>query len=231
MTIPALILARGGSKGIPLKNLQEVGGRTLVGRTTREAIKSRFDPIYVWSDSDEVREEGDRYGALTPVRSPSASGDSVTTEDSVKEFLYQYGCRTWDALAVLQCTTPFLKSSHMNKAHDLFLQGKLDSVVSTTRFNRFLGYAGHTGRTSFVPMRPYRALRQEGGFIMEMENGGIYLAAIRLWNQGKRIGAACGVVEMGWWESLEIDEPEDLRVAQLIAPIMDDASKVRFTWD
>lgn len=216
--IAALILARGGSKGIPGKNLQQVGGVSLVGRCVREAVKSRMHPVYVWSDSEAIRFEARRWGAWTPERPAELSGDGVSTEDTTRGWLRQEDpTSAFSAVAVLQATTPFLKAKHLDKAVELFGSGRFDSVVSVCRFGRFLGYPSHDRVTEFIPLRPYRALRQAQGPEVYMENGGIYLAARRIWEQGKRIGAACGVVEMGWWESLEIDEAEDLVVAKLIA--------------
>jgi len=216
--IPALILARGGSKGILGKNLQELGGMTLVGRCVAEAVKSRMDPVYVWSDSEEIRAEGAKWGARTPGRPGELSGDRISTEDTTRAFLSQEDPRgAFSAVAVLQATTPFMKAKHLDQAVHLYEHRDLDSVVSATRFGRFLGYPSHNGRTDFIPVRPYRALRQADGPPIWMENGGIYLAASRIWNQGKRIGAACGVVEMDWWESLEIDDPRDLEVARQLA--------------
>lgn len=217
--IPALILARGGSKGIPGKNLCEVLGTSLVGRCVHEAVQSAFDPVWVSSDSELILDEGARFGARRHRRPADYATDRCSTERSVAEFIATEGRDgAFSAIAVLQCTTPFLRARHMTAALRLFHRRDLDSVVTAVRFGRYLGYPSHDGRTDFIPMRPYRALRQAPAPPMWMENGGIYLAKSHLWKEGRRIGAACGVVEMGWWESLEIDEPEDLEVARCLAP-------------
>lgn len=219
--IPALILARGGSKGIIGKNLREVTeGKTLVGRCVDEAMKSKLEPVYVWSDSPEIRIVARMDGAETPDRPVEVSGDLVSTEAAVQAFLAQEDpSEEFSAIAILQCTTPFLMARHMDDAVDMFLSRRLHSVVTVTPFARFLGYPSHDETTDFTPVRPYRALRQQVTPTTYMENGGLYLARRGVWKKGKRIGDTCGVVEMGWWESLEIDEPIDLEIARRIAPL------------
>jgi CMP-N-acetylneuraminic acid synthetase len=219
--IPALILARGGSKGIREKNLREISeGVTLVGRCVIEAMKSKLEPVYVWSDSDRIRIESRLHGAETPERPTNFSGDTISTEATVQAFLSQENSKNeFDAVAVLQCTTPFLMARHIDEAVSMFLSRRLHSVVTVAKFTRFLGYPSHDETTDFTPVRPYRALRQEATPDLYMENGGLYLARRKVWLNGKRIGNTCGVVKMGWWESLEIDEPTDLEVARRLAPL------------
>lgn len=219
--IPALILARGGSKGIINKNLREViEGTSLVGRCVVEAMKSKLEPVYVWSDLQTIRLEALKWGAEAPKRPSEISGDSVSTEETVQVFLAQEDPdKKFSAIAILQCTTPFLMARHMDEAVNTFLSRRLDSVVTVTPFARFLGYPSHDETTDFTPVRPYRALRQQATPTTYMENGGLYLARRGVWLKGKRIGDTCGVVDMGWWESLEIDEPIDLEVARRLAPL------------
>ena len=52
---------------------------------------------------------------------------------------------------------------------------------------------------------------------MWMENGGCYIAKRELWLAGRRLGRNNGAIEMPWWDSLEIDDPEDLEVARAIS--------------
>lgn len=220
--IPALILARGGSKGIPGKNLKQVNGTSIVLRTARAAQRSSLDPVFVWSDSRDIAAVCEQMaGATAPIRPESTATDEASTESSVQSFLSQHDpAKKFDAICVLQCTTPFLRREHIDRAVKLYESGGLDSVVSAVRFDRYLGYSSEWKNSKFVPMRPYRARRQDGSPPFWMENGGIYLATRKLWESGRRIGSSCGVVEMGWWESLEIDEPLDLDVAESIAHLV-----------
>jgi CMP-N-acetylneuraminic acid synthetase len=104
----------------------------------------------------------------------------------------------------------------MKSCVDIMRSGNHDSVITATRFTRFLGYLGAKSK-KWIPVYPYRFLRQEYDPPFFIENGGVYLATRGLWGSGRRMGTQCGVVLMDWWESLEIDEPEDLEVARAIA--------------
>lgn len=224
--IAAVVLARGGSKGIPDKNIQPVGGVPLIVRTADALARSRFSPVYVWTDSDTIREVARVVpGVNVDVPRPAAlAGDSTTSEESMRSLIeLEDPDGKWDGVALVQCTTPFLRTEHMDEAVHRFLHGGFDSVVTAVDVTaRFYGYPHHDGDYDFIPMRPYRALRQEpGGWKLWMENGGIYLAKRSLWMDGRRIGRRCGVVEMAYWESMEIDEPEDLLAASLLAPMFE----------
>jgi N-acylneuraminate cytidylyltransferase len=217
--IPALILARGGSKGIPGKNRELVDGLPLVCRAVNEAKASRFDPVYVYSDDEEIRYIAAEAGAKTPVRPPEVSQDETTSETSVATFVRREDKdAAFKAVALIQCTTPFLTRRHLDEVHQKWATGSHDSVITACSVTqRYLGYPGDSAE--FIPLRPYRALRQQPTFNMWMENGGCYLASRELWLAGRRIGPRCGVVEMGWWESLEIDEPIDLEAARHLAKL------------
>lgn len=231
MTIPALILARGGSKGIPGKNLKECGGVSLVGHCVEVARRSLLSQVFVWSDDPKIRAEGEAHGATCPLRGAEFSTDSITSEASVSEFLRLYAPKA-KALALLQCTTPFLKSGILDECVRKFNEEKRDAVGTVVDASqRYVGYPQRgNGVSEFVPMRPYRALRQEESMTLWMENGGCYLAKREIWMSGRRWGRNNGVVEMPWWEGLEIDEPDDLSVAQAISHLFREEIKpsVRF---
>lgn len=219
--IPALILARGGSKGIPGKNLKRIEGMTLIARIAFEAVKSRFDPVYVYSDNVDILNEARLVGAMGVERPEEVSGDQIASEATVKAFLKQEDPRgnQFRALALLQCTTPFLKQRHLDAAWKKFTKSDFDSVVTATRMIKFLGYEKFNKHSEFIPLHPYRDLRQSMSWGEWVENGGLYLATRFLWDHNRRIGQKCGVVEMSWWESLEIDDPIDLEVARRLADL------------
>lgn len=221
MTIPALILARGGSKGIPGKNLKEVGGVSLLGHCVNVAMRSRLAPVFVWSDDPDIRAEGEAHGATCPPRHGRFATDSITSEASVAAFLKKHGSKDWEGLALLQCTTPFLTAEALDECVRKFQEGKRDAVVTVSdATQRYFGYPQRgNGKSEFVPMRPYRALRQEEAMSLYMENGACYLAKLDLWISGRRLGRNNGVVVMPWWDGLEIDEPDDLAVAEVLAPL------------
>ena len=137
MTVLGLILARGGSKGIPGKNLQEVGGCPLIVRAVREAKSSRLDRVCVYSDSEEIRTLAAWAQAEAFNRPEEVSGDKTTSEDSVLRFLRDNdsaeGITPADWVMMIQCTTPFLRSEHIDLAISAIkADATLDSVISVT---------------------------------------------------------------------------------------------------
>jgi CMP-N-acetylneuraminic acid synthetase len=127
----ALIPARGGSKGISLKNLSKVGGTSLLTRTIRTAFESRvFDEIWVSSDNSEFLRVAETEGALTHLRSSEASGDGATASDVIFNFNSTRNLRKTDTLVYLQPTSPFRDANHIREAFDLFNKNNLRTVIS-----------------------------------------------------------------------------------------------------
>lgn len=224
----AIILARGGSKGIPGKNLAEVGGVPLVARSAKSCVEAGFPKTFVYSDSDEILEcviSHVRERRLFLVkRPPEISQDETSSEETICRFLKDHSFDEGDVLALVQPTTPFLSSDDLRSVIRKFKTDEsLETVLTATDIGtRFLGYSGHEHWRGFIPTRPYRSLRQQattGRFWME--NGGCYATKIRLWKESRRIGHRSAVVEMDWWRSIEIDEPEDLLIARAIAPVLE----------
>lgn len=135
--ITALILARGGSKGIKLKNIQRIDGISLLGisLTALQQVK-RFNSIWVSTDHEEIAEEAERcefwnkyfwnqiYFKSDKVnvhwRDPKYAQDTSTSIESVQEFLRSHP--TVSNLALIQCTSPFINRNYLVKAIREFLR-------------------------------------------------------------------------------------------------------------
>jgi CMP-N,N'-diacetyllegionaminic acid synthase len=122
----AVIPARGGSKGIIRKNLQEVAGISLVGHAIRFAQKSGlFDAIHLSTDDDEIAREGDRYGCKPSfMRSSQASGDRASATEVVREVrncLLAEGIRV-QRYVLLEPTSPMRSVKFVNEAIRLTLK-------------------------------------------------------------------------------------------------------------
>lgn len=222
MRIAAVVLARGGSKGIPRKNLRKIGGREIVARAADLAASATFDEVFVYSDDPEILGVVRRTTGATAVERPAeVSGDDATSEDTMARFVRDVDAGgRFDWFGLLQCTTPFLRRESLDEALEKARSGRFDTVVTVTDVVRFLAYSGGYPQREFVPVYPYRSMRQHFAGKLFMENGGLYLSKRDVWFTGRRYGGAVGVVRCTWWESLEIDEPIDLAVAQAIEPVM-----------
>ncbi|XP_038011058.1 N-acylneuraminate cytidylyltransferase isoform X2 [Motacilla alba alba] len=86
--LAALVLARGGSKGIPLKNIKLLAGVPLIGWVLRAAIDAGvFHSVWVSTDHDEIEKVAKQFGAQVHRRSPEVSQDSSTSLEAITEFL------------------------------------------------------------------------------------------------------------------------------------------------
>jgi CMP-N-acetylneuraminic acid synthetase len=220
-----VILARGGSKGIIDKNLQLVGGKPLVVRSVETALAGGLELVYCYSDSKPIRDAAEAAGAVPVARPRWVSEDDSTSEKTMAQFIKETEAGGKADIMMIQCTTPFLKPEHIRVAVERFMDQtvRLDSIISVCELKRFLGYRkGISNMGGWVPSYPYRWLRQENkNPLYYIENGGFYLTRRPLWREGRRIGDHCGLLEMHWWESMEIDDPEDLAIAQAICGIVE----------
>lgn len=132
LKIAGLILARGGSKGIPKKNLAKVGNLTLLGRSLKSINEfGRFSSVWVSTDDKEIAEEAKRWGAEVHWRSFESATDTAPSIIGVKDFLARHG--DVDVIALIQCTSPFLSPLFLMRAHSMVVNDNYDTVFAATR--------------------------------------------------------------------------------------------------
>lgn len=130
----AVIPARGGSKGIPGKNLKPLGGKPLLQWTAEAALAcSSLDRVILSTDSEEIAQAGQEMGLEVPFLRPRELGEDNTPIVPVLQDLL--GREEWaetspDAIMLLQPTSPFRTPEHIEEALDLFYREKADSLVS-----------------------------------------------------------------------------------------------------
>ena len=114
MRIIALIPARGGSKGIPRKNLQIVQDTPLVARKIQNAFASKCTEVWVTTEDPEIIEVSNKYGAKIIKRPEYLTTDEASTRDTVLHALEYVNCNDQDLIVLLQVTSPLLKVSTIN---------------------------------------------------------------------------------------------------------------------
>ena len=132
--ILAIIPARGGSKGIPHKNIYPLYNRPLIEYTIEAAIKSnRFDDVIVSTDDEEIATASKKAGASVPFMRPeNISGDHAKTIDVILhaiDYLNLIG-KNYDIVVLLQATSPLRNSDDIKKALDFFIKNDIRSMAS-----------------------------------------------------------------------------------------------------
>jgi N-acylneuraminate cytidylyltransferase len=126
----AVIPARGGSKGIPRKNLVDLCGKPLIAYTIEAAKKSElFSQIIVNSDDPEILAVAERHGVETYQRSAHLAKDSTTTDEVLHDFLISQPHDTHFCL--LQPTSPLRTALHICQSYDLFTQLQCQNMVAS----------------------------------------------------------------------------------------------------
>ena len=135
--ILCVLQVRGGSKGVPKKNIRKVNGKPLMTWTIESAKKSNvFDSIWVSSDSDEILEVGREEDVNTMKRPDELSGDEVLSVDSlhwaVGEIEKLKGT-TYDYVVELPVVCPLRNEDHIKEAVEKLITTGTDSVISVTQ--------------------------------------------------------------------------------------------------
>ena len=220
----AVIPARGGSKGVPGKNLRRVGGVSLVARAVHAArAADSIAEVYVSTDDPRIAAEARAAGGAVIDRPVELAGDSATSESALLHALevLDAGDRPVDVLVFLQCTSPFVAASDLDAAVTLVLGGAADSVFAAVANHTFL-WRPEGDRVVGVNHDASRRQRRQDRDPEYRETGGFYaFRADRFAAVGHRFFDRTAVVEVPELTALEIDTEADLAVASALAPSLD----------
>jgi len=217
-----VIPARGGSKGLPGKNLMRLDGETLVARAVRHARESGVcDKVVVTTDSKDIADEARRAGAEVPfLRDESLAGDLATTEATLQDALV----RAEQALGCVFDICVFIAPT------DIFRQPQwIAECVATLRNDAslesaFVGLSTHknyweqSDDGSWVRLRDWMKVyssRQIRRRIVREDTGLASASRADLWRAGRRIGDRVQVIAHDDdFTSIDIHKREDLELAQ-----------------
>lgn len=216
----AVIPARGGSKGVPGKNVAPVAGTPLVARAVRAArAATRVDRVLVSTDDPLVAEVAREAGAEVVARPAELAGDTATSESAVRHALDTAAPDA--AIAVLvQCTSPFLTAGDVDAVIAPLQDGTADTAFTAAPAHGFLWRPDGTG----VNHDPgHRARRQDRPAEL-LETGAAYAMRVAGFRElGHRFFGRVRPVPVDPARTLEIDEPADLVRARALAPLLDTA--------
>lgn len=220
--ILAIIPARGGSRGVPRKNIRPLAGRPLLAHTIAHALAARsITRLVVSTDDAEIGAIARQNGAEVIWRPAAISGDTATTESAllhVLDTLQAAGGYTPDLVVLLQCTSPLRLPGDIDQAVETLLESGADSLLSVVPFSRFLWRVGEDGRLqSWNYDYRRRPRRQEYASGLYMENGSIYVMRPRvLREEHNRLGGRIACYVMHPLTAVEIDALEDFALAEAI---------------
>lgn len=231
MTLPqpsetaCIILARGGSKGVPGKNLRKVGGVSLIARSVRAArAAGQVGAVYVSTDDAAIAHEAQTHGARIIDRPAELSGDTASSEAGWLHAipLIRQDLPELKTLVFLQCTSPFTTGEDIDGCLAEMHARKADCALSVTEDHSFLWTRGDDGFGAGMNHneREQRKRRQDLP-PQYCENGAIYCADVVAFERtGQRF---CGQVALYpvSHPPVEIDSLDDLALCTQIAQSRD----------
>jgi N-acylneuraminate cytidylyltransferase len=219
----AIILARGGSVGIPRKNIQRVGGVPLVVRAIQTALATpSITEVWVSSDDDEILSISLEAGARVIRRPEEISGSAATSESAISHTI-----ECWRAegklptfVAFLQATSPFINPHEVELAIQTVSNGDSDVAFSVTASHGFLWRDTTNGFEGINHDSKIRQRRQDRESEFQ-ETGGFYVFGLENFvNYGHRFFGRITGIPVSRISSLEIDDPIDLEIAQTLSVLL-----------
>lgn len=222
LKVICIIPARGGSKGIKLKNLQKICGKPLLYYPIKAAIKSKVcDHIFVSTDSKSIAKESKKYGANVPfLRKKKYSGDRVTTEltlrDALKEYENFYKIK-FDICVFLTCTNIFRKASWITEAVSTLKKNvKIDSAFSVHSFYKHIWHFKGKKLQKVLPWMKNYTSRQIAPNLYREDTGLASATRSKFWRKGKRIGKIVKlIVNTDSFTGIDIHNKRDLYMAEM----------------
>lgn len=217
----AVIAARGGSKGIPRKNLIDLCGKPLLAWSIEQArTASTITEVAVSSDSDEILAVAQAFGAVAVPRPAEISGDTASSESA---WLHALDAReqqsgTFDLVVAMQATSPIREPADIDQAISLLSTERLDSLLTVCEVEDFFNWrVGADGLAQPVNYDWRNRRRRQDIEKRYLENGSFYVFPPRLLRQSlNRLGGRIGMFVMERHKMFQIDRLEDVRLCEAI---------------
>jgi CMP-N-acetylneuraminic acid synthetase/spore coat polysaccharide biosynthesis predicted glycosyltransferase SpsG len=215
MSILVVIPARGGSKGIPRKNLRKLGNLPLIGYSINNALNSKHDlDVYVSSDDDEIQSISEQLGAKLHPRSKELAKDQTTLDPVIfeaYEHAKQAEDKEYDIIVTLQPTSPLLSSKSLDNALNRIIESKgIDTIISAVESTHLTWSKNEEG---FYPNYSKRLNRQQLTPVYK-ETGGFLITRASIIHENNRIGQNVELFELEGKESIDIDTYEDWNLCE-----------------
>ncbi|MEV5410441.1 N-acetylneuraminate synthase family protein [Thermopolyspora sp. NPDC052614] len=234
MRVLAVVPARGGSAGVPLKNLAKVGGVPLVARAVGSCLRAELiDEVVVSTDHAGIAEAAEAAGARVVNRPAELSGETASSESAVAHALERIAAMDDlepgepEVIVLVQCTSAFIAPADLDAAVARVLAGEADVVFSGLETHEFVWTgpdgSGVTGVNHDPAHRPRRQDREPS----YRETGAFYvMRADGFAEHGHRFFGRVAVQPVPARHAIEVDTPEDLEMVRALAPFVDEPSPI-----
>jgi CMP-N-acetylneuraminic acid synthetase len=206
--ILAIIPARGGSKGIPRKNIKLLMGKPLIAYTIEAAKKSKYlDRVIVSTDSPEIAKVAKKYGAEVPfIRPAKYATDTASTESVLRHALQWLGKKENfypDIVLLMEATNPIRRKGLVDEVIEKFITSRADTVLTAcpTHGHFWRNIKGKAKRIDYyykdekTKLKDDQYLPRQKRAPLYMEDGSVYAIKPSLVRKEKRLGKKVVIVE------------------------------------
>lgn len=219
MNIVAIILARGGSKGIPKKNIINFCGKPLINWSINQAQNSKYiSSVWVSSDNNEILEIAKKQKAGTIKRPKKISTDKSSSEigwiHAINEIEKN---QKIDLVIGLQTTSPIREAKDLDEGIKKFKKNNADTMFSCTKLDDFFIWEKKKSKYSSLNYNYKNRKRRQDVKNQYLENGSFYIFKPEIIKKTKnRLGGKIEVTVQEFWKSFEIDSIENLKFSEII---------------
>jgi N-acylneuraminate cytidylyltransferase len=200
MNILGITPARGGSKGIPKKNIKVISGKPLIAWTIEAAKEAKvIDRYMVSTEDEEITEISREYGADVVERPPELATDEATTLSILQHLVENIPC---DIVVLLQATSPIRRLGLIDECIKEFKDNDYDSLA-TGFICDYIEYGKNQLRRQDIK-----------GFFYD--DGNVYVINADLIRKGDRYGKKIGKKIISRWENIEVDDEFDFWMAEQV---------------
>tara|TARA_B100001093_G_scaffold493821_1_gene536421 strand:- start:1272 stop:1973 length:702 start_codon:yes stop_codon:yes gene_type:complete len=224
MKILAIILARGGSKRIPQKNLKKINGKSLVEITINQAFSSKYiKDVIVSTDDSTIRKVSLESGAKVIDRPLEYKDDNTINEadniiiDLIKKL--EINNVYFDTFVLLYPTAPLRTTEDIDRTIEKLTVENFDSALTLVKDHSYMWQSDiKSSKLSPINYDPKKRMPSTfHNFVQYRENKAVYAFTRELIIKSKcRIGGKIGFILMSPLYSIDIDNPEDLTLAKIL---------------
>lgn len=210
-----VILARGGSKRLPRKNVLELGGKPLINWTIDEASKSKYiTTLVVSTDDEEILEIARKSGVKTVIRPDVLANDGASSLDALFHAIEEIGGH-YDYVILLQPTSPFRTVQNIDESLEIALTEKYSSVISVTEVDFNKDWVNHLTEDDTLDLF-HNDKKSDAKRKSYKLNGAIYIAQLEYFRKMKKLISPSNskAYIMSAENSIDIDSPYDFEVAK-----------------